>query len=141
MPSYLADINVWVAVTHQAHVHHAAARQWFHGLGPDQAFLCRFTQMGLLRLLTNRHVIGTHVKSQTEAWGVLDHLGRNRRVQYIDEPAGVTELFRRLTQGQLPANKAWSDAYLAAVALRSGLHVATFDRDFLALGVPALLVA
>ena len=140
MPSYLADINVWVAIAHQAHVHHEPARDWFHSLGPDELFLCRLTQMGLLRLLTNHHVLGDQVKSQTEAWKVLDEFCRNARVQYIDEPGGVTGVFRQLTQGQLPSSKAWPDAYLGAVAVRSGLTVATFDKDFPTLGVPALLL-
>src|SRR5712692_1196831 len=139
MPSYLADINVWVAIAHQAHSHHTRARDWFHQLARDQLFLCRFTQMGLLRLLTNAHVMGDAVKSQVEAWNVFDRFCRNARVRYLEEPDGVTEAFRRFTQGQLPSNKAWSDAYIGAVALRAGLSVATFDRDFLTLGVPALM--
>ena len=65
----------------------------------------------------------------------------NARVQYMEEPSGVTGVFRRLTQGQLPSNKAWSDAYIAAVGLQSGLTVASFDRDFLRLDVPAVIVA
>jgi len=38
----------------------------------DELFLCRFTQIGLLRLLTNSHVMGSHVKSQADAWKVAD---------------------------------------------------------------------
>lgn len=140
MISYLADINVWIAIVHPAHLHHRTAREWFHALGRDQASMCRFTQLGFLRLLTNQGVMGPEVKSQVEAWRVLDELSGNARVQYLDEPPGVGELFRRLTQNRQPANKTWSDAYIGAIAVQSGLHIATFDRGFRSLDVPALVL-
>jgi predicted nucleic acid-binding protein len=65
---------------------------------------------------------------------------RNGRVQYLDEPPEVTAAFRSLTPRNLRGNNSWSDAYIAAVAQRSGLTVATFDRGFIALGVEALIV-
>ena len=140
MTSYLADVNVWVAIAHQAHAHHKLARDWFHALDRDQLFLCRFTQIGLLRLLTTPQVMSDRVKSQTEAWKVVDEFSHNARVQYLDEPSGVTEVLRRFTQGQLPKRNAWSDAYIGAVAVRAGLTVATFDRDFRLLDVPSLIL-
>jgi predicted nucleic acid-binding protein len=41
---------------------------------------------------------------------------------------------------QKTAPRSWSDAYIAAVAQRSGLTIATFDQDFLAMGVEALIL-
>ena len=141
MTSYLADVNVWLAIAHQPHVHHAVTRDWFHALGPDQLFSCRLTQIGLLRLLTTSPVMGDQVKTQAEAWKTVDAFCRNARVQYLHEPSGVTEVFRRLTGEPLPRRGAWSDAYIAAVAIQAGLTVSTFDRDFLRLEVPALILA
>jgi len=141
MTYYLADVNVLVAAVHQAHVHHRAARDWCHALDRDQLWLCRFTQMGLLRLLTNRHVMSGAVMTQIEAWRTLDDLCTNARLRYLDEPPGVGDLFRRFTQGQFPRRKAWSDAYLGAVAAGGGLTVATFDSDFLRLDAPALVLS
>jgi len=140
MKSYLADVNVWIAIAHSAHVHHNRARDWFHGLDRDQAFFCRFTQMGLLRLLTNAKVMGSRARTQPAAWEIVDQFSRNGRVQYLDEPSGVTTAFRNLTHGKRAASS-WSDAYIAAVAQCSGLTVATFDRDFRKLGVDALILA
>jgi uncharacterized protein len=136
MKSYLADVNVWIAIAHDAHVHHHRARGWFHSLDRDQAFFCRFTQMGLLRLLTNAKVMGRQARTQSAAWGIVDQFSRNGRVQYLDEPSGVTAAFRSLTH-----RSSWSAAYIAAVAQCSGLTVATFDRDFRKLGVDALILA
>ena len=96
--------------------------------------------MGLLRLLTNHKVMGDRARTQNGAWDIVDQFNRNGRVQYLDEPPGVTVAFRSLTQRNLRGNSSWSDAYIGAVAQRSGLTVATFDRDFLALGVDALIL-
>jgi toxin-antitoxin system PIN domain toxin len=133
-------LDVWVAIAHQAHIHHEPARQWFHNLDRDQAWFFRFTQMGLLRLLTNYKVMGDRTRTQRGAWEILDQFNRNGRVQYLDEPPEVTAAFRSLTQRHLRGNSSWSDAYIGAVAQRSGLTVATFDRGFLALGVEALIL-
>jgi toxin-antitoxin system PIN domain toxin len=141
MKSYLADVNVWVAIAHEAHMHHELAREWFHQLDRDQVWFCRFTQMGLLRLLTNYKVMGDRACTQRGAWEIVDEFNRNGRVQYLDEPPEVTATFRGLTQRNLRGNSSWSDAYIGAVAQRSGLTVATFDRDFLALGVESLILA
>ena len=74
MTSFLfPDINVWIALTHGAHVHHQVARDWFDSLEPDARFcFCRFTQLGLLRLLTAEPVMGEEVMTQVEAWAVYD---------------------------------------------------------------------
>ena len=141
MKSYLADVNVWVAIAHEAHIHHERARQWFHQLDRGQAWFCRFTQMGLLRLLTNSRVMGARVRTQKGAWEIVDQFSQNGRVQYMDEPPGVTAAFRDLTQRNIRGNSSWSDAYIGAVAQRSGLTIATFDRGFLALGVELLVLA
>jgi toxin-antitoxin system PIN domain toxin len=140
MKSYLADVNVWLAIAHEAHLHHQRAREWFHRLDRDQACFCRFTQMGLLRLLTNHKVMGNRARTQRGAWKIVDDFNRNGRVQYLDEPPVVTAAFRSLSQRNSRGKSSWSDAYIAAVAQRSGLTVATFDQDFLAMGIDALIL-
>ena len=133
-------MNVWVAIAHEAHIHHHHAREWFHQLDRNQVWFCRFTQMGLLRLLTNHNVMGDRARTQNGAWDIVDQFNRNGHVQYLDEPPGVTVVFRSLTQRNHRGNRSWSDAYIGAVAQCSGLTVATFDRDFLAFSVEALIL-
>jgi len=130
MKFYLVDVNVWVALVYDLHVHHGTARTWFESLGPEQAFFCRMTQLGLLRLLTNRKVMGRDVVSQRQAWRIFDRLSSDARVSCLAEPARVEAEFRRLTQSPEPSTHSWSDAYLAAVAATGGLAVATLDRGF-----------
>jgi predicted nucleic acid-binding protein len=61
--SLFPDINVWVALTYEGHVHHTTAATWFTGLPPDVTLtFCRFTQLGLLRLLTTAALMGDEVQ-------------------------------------------------------------------------------
>jgi predicted nucleic acid-binding protein len=67
--SLFPDINVWVALTYEGHVHHTAAAAWFAELPSDLTLaFCRFTQLGLLRLLTSASVMGDEVMTQPQAW-------------------------------------------------------------------------
>lgn len=126
------DINVWIALTTQRHVHHVDATRWFDSFaGSARLFFCRFTQLGLLRLLTSEAVMGAdEVLSQTEAWAVYDRWMDDERVALLDEPAAIEDEFRSLTQSRQAAPKDWGDSYLAAFASAAQLTVVTFDRTF-----------
>jgi predicted nucleic acid-binding protein len=50
---FLPDINLWLALAFESHVHHAAAKGWFEGLTSERCSFCRLTQQGFLRLVTN----------------------------------------------------------------------------------------
>jgi hypothetical protein len=132
MTSFLfPDINVWVALTHGRHVHHLVASDWFVSLEADTRFcFCRFTQLGLLRLLTAEAVMGEEVLGQTEAWAAYDRWLDDDRVSFVDEPPPLDRRFRALTRRREAAPKAWADAYLAAFADTAQLTLVTFDRAF-----------
>jgi toxin-antitoxin system PIN domain toxin len=140
--SFLVDVNVWIAISHELHVYHRQAARWFETLSSRQALFCRLTQLGYLRLLTNRNAMGDQVLSQSKAWETFDRLTNDPRVSFLAEPAGIDAHFRRLTQGPHAATKAWSDAYIAAVAHSSDLVVATTDRAFKSFpGVDAVILS
>jgi toxin-antitoxin system PIN domain toxin len=126
------DINVWIALTYQRHVHHLVASRWFEGLAPtSRLFFCRFTQLGLLRLLTAEAVMGPDkAMSQAEAWRTYDRWMRDARVEYLDEPAEIEPQFRGMTRLPHAAPKDWADSYLAAFAATARLTLVTFDRRF-----------
>jgi uncharacterized protein len=126
------DINVWVALTYEGHVHHAIARSWFAAAGDSlRLVFCRFTQLGLLRLLTAVPVMGKdEVMTQAEAWRAYDRWLQDERVAFLDEPFGLETPFRALTQASRSATKDWADSYLAAFALAEQLTLVTFDRGF-----------
>jgi toxin-antitoxin system PIN domain toxin len=140
MKSYLADINFWVALILDSHTGHERAEGFFETLARDQVWFCRFTQIGFLRMLTNRSVMGPQLLTQQKAWRLYDRLCQDERIRYLPEPFSLEPRFRRFTQGRLPAHKVWSDAYLAAVAGEAGLTLVTFDNDFRRLAVETHLL-
>lgn len=130
MRSYFPDLNVWVALTYQAHRHYGAASSWLNGVMTGIIAFCRFTQVGFLRLLTNAAVMGRDVKTQREAWNLYDALLEDSRIEFYAEsdPYDTERRFRSLTATNLSAPQQWPDAYLLAFAQEAGLTLVTFDR-------------
>ena len=127
--SFFPDINVWVALTYEGHTHHVNAAQWFATLSPNATLaFCRFTQLGLLRLLTTAAVMRDEVMTQPQAWGAYDRWLKDPRVDFVDEPAEIEARFRALTRLRQPATKDWADSYLASFAAVGQLTLVTFDR-------------
>jgi toxin-antitoxin system PIN domain toxin len=124
------DINVWIALTIERHVHHTRATNWFESIGGSgRLFFCRITQLGLLRLLTLEAVMGQNeVLAQAEAWKTYDRWLQDERIGFLDEPPEVEAAFRSLTQSRQAAPKDWADSYLAAFALAAQLTLVTFDQ-------------
>jgi toxin-antitoxin system PIN domain toxin len=123
------DINVWLALSYERHVRHPVARNWFGELDADSRLcFCRFTQIGLLRLLTTEALMATDVLSQAGAWRVYDAWLEDDRILIMDEPPLMEAPFRALSQQTRPAPKDWADAYLAAFAAIAGVRLVTFDQ-------------
>jgi uncharacterized protein len=123
------DVNVWLALVVDVHVHHAAAAKWYDSTGSDsRIFFCRFTQLALLRLLTNSAVMSEEVLDQQQAWSIYDRVLDDDRISLVDEPAHIERIFRSTTRQKLPATKDWTDSYLIAFAEASGFRIITFDH-------------
>jgi hypothetical protein len=122
-------------------VHHPVARDWFDSLPAGVRFcFCRFTQLGLLRLLTAEAVMGDEVMNQPEAWAAYDRWCGDDRVRFLEEPPDLERRFRVRTRLKHAAPKAWADAYLAAFAEASQLTLVTFDRAFRGRAKPVVLL-
>ena len=130
MKSYFPDVNVWVALAYEGHQHHESATAWFVKLNGETVYFCRFTQLGLLRLITHPSVMRDDVRNQTEAWQVYDFFLRDERVSFRteDDPEPVESALRKLTSNNRSRSQQWPDAYLAAFARAAGLTLVTFDR-------------
>ena len=89
---------------------------------------CRFTQLGLLRLLTNQSAMGADVLTQSNAWAVYDEFLQTARARFVEEPHGIDPLFRQHTDRNEASTKQWADGYLAAFAVAAGMRLVTFDR-------------
>jgi predicted nucleic acid-binding protein len=98
------------------------------------------TQMGLLRLLTNKSVMGADVLSSREAWRTYRTILSDERIQYAPEPFSLEPEWRRMTAQDRPMPKIWTDAYLAAFARTGGMQLVTLDRAARSMAPEALLL-
>jgi predicted nucleic acid-binding protein len=84
--------------------------------------------MSLLRLLSNRAIMGDDAVDRSRAWQVFDELWADERVLWADEPAELDAVWRAISAREDRAHKLWTDDYLAAFAQTSGATLATLDR-------------
>jgi uncharacterized protein len=93
----------------------------------EKLAFCRITQLGFLRLLTNRHVRGDEVITPEEAWRVYGTLRGDHRITYLPEPTALAEVWDRFTDGGLTSPNLWTDAYLCEFCSSAGMTLVTFD--------------
>ena len=86
--------------------------------------------LGLLRLLSNQHVMkGSPFKPQ-EAWSAYDALRALPEVVFLEEPDLAESTMRAWSAGpKFPASRL-TDAWIAAVAYNTGARVVSFDSDY-----------
>lgn len=125
----LLDVGVWLAAIWGGHVHHPRVAAWFGNQTGDLR-LCRVTQMGLLRLLSNRAVMRDDVLSRADVWRVIDRLRADDRIQWAGEPAQLEQAWRAISAHDDNSHKLWTDDYLAAFAQAAGLALVTLDTGF-----------
>ena len=126
----LPDVNVWIALAAEGHVHHVPARKWFAKQPAASVAFCRITQMGLLRLLTNSNVMGRAPRTIAQAWETFAQLHADWRSVFAIEPDGVESAWRRLMTQSGVGPSSWTDAYLAAFAEAHSFTLVTFDTGF-----------
>jgi uncharacterized protein len=130
MTSFFPDLNVWLALSVRDHSHSAQAWNWINLLSRETRLIfSRYTQIGLLRLLTNRSVMGEQTLTLRKAWGVYDRWLEDPRVEFHPEPRGLDAVFRQTTE-PFAAKQAWKwvgDCYLLACAKLNQATLVTFD--------------
>jgi uncharacterized protein len=126
----LPDVNIWLALIAEGHSHHDSARSWFYASANDSVALCRVTQMGILRLLTNSKVLGRGVRTVSQAWQIQHALRADPRVVVAEEPDGLEPFWEQLMNQPGAGHASWTDAYLAAFAGEHHYTLVTFDRGF-----------
>jgi toxin-antitoxin system PIN domain toxin len=124
----LLDVNVWLALAVEGHPQHKAAlKAWSQLTRPS---FCRLTQLSLLRLLCNPHVMGGAVLEPAAAWAAFEELAESGAVELVEEPAGLEARLKQFARGAKAARDFWTDAYLAAYARCAGLRLVSFDSGF-----------
>lgn len=132
------DLNVWLALATQEHVHHAVARNWWNEQGGSIAF-CRMSQLGFLRLLSTAAAMDNKPLTIAEAWRVHDRFFDDDRVIFVAEPPEVETIFRKRATGRTASPKIWADAWLLATAEAAGGKLVTFDKALAERGAISLL--
>jgi toxin-antitoxin system PIN domain toxin len=131
MTSFFPDLNVWLALSDGEHSHHSDAKAWFDRLPYDARLIfSSYTQIGLLRLLTNASVMGERVHTLRKAWAVYDHWLEDPLVDFCPDPRTIETAFRRVTEpfADLPASKWVGDCWLLAFAQATHSRLVTFDQ-------------
>jgi toxin-antitoxin system PIN domain toxin len=134
MTSFFPDVNVWIALSVIGHSHNSEAWEWFNHTPLETALVfSRYTQVGLLRLLTNEIVMGQETLTVDRAWSVYEGWLDDPRVEFHPEPRHVDTAFRHATApfSAQRASKWIGDCYLLAFAKEIGATLVTFDRALL----------
>src|ERR1700758_997520 len=107
------DVNVWLALILEHHVHRTSALEWWRQTGSTAAFM-RVTQLSVLRLLTTPAAMDGRPMTMNEAWRSYDRLFEDDRVAFYPEPTGMEAQFRKFSKAEKASPKVWADAYLVA---------------------------
>ena len=127
---YLLDVNVWLALAFQRHLHHQPATDWFTAAPENSCCFCRFTQISFLRLATTPQVMASDALTLKVAWLGFDKLYNDPKVVFADEPQGIQPLWRGYSEHLSFSPKVWNDAFLAAFAVTADFDFITFDKGF-----------
>lgn len=135
MPGYFVDTSVWIAYYFQGHPHQALAAEFMRGRSADEpATLSRSVEQSILRLLTTAALcrgFDSPVITNPAAVEILEGWLARPHICCLDaEPEGTREVWLNLAAIPSASPKVWMDAYLAALAIRSRLPLATLDTDF-----------
>lgn len=127
----IADANVLLPLLSADHPFRKPALDWWDEQGDGEVGLCVPVRMSLLRLLSNRKVMGNSVQRPEAAWSAVEALVAQPRVIAIDvAPPRHALYWRRNVEGREPTPNLWTDAWLAALAQSLGSEMVTFDRGF-----------
>lgn len=126
--STFPDVNVWLALLMENHIHRAAAQRWLESTDSALIGFLRVTQISILRLLTTSGAMNGKPLRLPEAWNAYDSLFGDDRVAFIDEPGGIEAAFRKYARKNHASPKLWADAWLLAFAECADGVVVTFDK-------------
>lgn len=115
--------------------------RWLDSVPAEGAVICRFTQTGFLRLLTNPKAMNGLLITPLQAWQLYDEIRADSRFVYAEEPKGVDILYYELTSSrERISGSTWTDLYLYAFAAAGGFTLVTLDENLAQVGPPAELI-
>jgi toxin-antitoxin system PIN domain toxin len=117
--SWLVDGNALIALAVKSHPQHARSKQWFEAIG-DTFHTCSVTEGTFLRL----HMILAVDTTAATAWKNLALIQSDSMHQFVNDGYSYAQVATRKLQG----HKQVTDAWLAELARRHGLRLATLDE-------------
>lgn len=120
----LLDVNVLLALSWDAHIHHRIAHERFQEL--DEWRTCPATEAGLLRLLLTEAVVGRRV-SGSEALGQIAAIRAAPGWIFLEDRSSLVnpQIDTRVLMGR----KQVTDLQLVNLAAEHGVQLATFDAE------------
>ena len=125
----LPDVNVWLALADENHIHHIAAQSYWRDEAAASVGFCRISMLGFLRLATHRSVLSRPL-SNAEAWDIYRQYLAEADVCFVHESPAAEGEFQKLTSQSPFSSQLWTDAWLAAFAKSAGCRIVSFDSDF-----------
>ena len=123
---YLLEVNVFLALLSENHIHHRLVTDWFNT--PELRWaICPFTEAGFLR---NATAPRPGQITMSEATAVLARMMREPGYHYLPISADWQTLCGPLFS-RLYGTKQVTDAYLLGLAVRAGLVLVTMDKGIL----------
>ncbi len=123
----LPDVNVWLALVDENHIHHeSACAYWQDRSAPEIAF-CGVTALAFLRLSTHPKVLSRPLTSG-EAWDIYQRY--RMEVGFMVDSPEIDRGFMDLTRRMDFPHHLWTDCYLAALARFRNCRIVSFDTDF-----------
>ncbi|TVQ25070.1 MAG: type II toxin-antitoxin system VapC family toxin [Spirochaetaceae bacterium] len=121
--TYLADVNVMIALSWPNHVHHAVASAWFRSLAGDRFATCPLTEVAFVRLSMNPAVVG-YVMPYETITQALEMYRTHPKHDFWPDRAD----FLSATRGcRLSGHRQVTDAYLIGLATSRRGALVTFD--------------
>ncbi len=127
----LPDVNVWLALTDERHVHHQAAKHYWNEQRADQIAFCRVTMLALLRLVTHPKVMSGAPFTHEEAWNIYRTFRSLPITRFLSEANTLETTLETLTANHDLPHRLWTDAYLASFAISNSSRLISFDTDFM----------
>lgn len=126
-PRYLLDVNVFVALLAENHIHHRLVTDWFNATPQLQWALCPFTEAGFLR---NATAPRPGQITMREATAVLAKMTEHPGYRYLPINTNWPTLSAPFAS-RLYGTKQVTDAYLLGLAIQHNLILVTLDKALL----------
>jgi predicted nucleic acid-binding protein len=114
---YLLDVAPLLALLWKDHEHHQRTKKWQEGL--SRVVVCPLTELGFLRISTQPAYGAT----------VLEARRMLRAWKEARKPGFVACDLEALDMAEPPSGKLTTDFYLASLAQKHGLRLATLDES------------